>query len=177
MRLALAAVVFLLVGCGAQATQRAERTLPPPLVADELPAEVERPTGGVDTRPVQQCTDEDGEETPPGVLLSADTAAYVGRLRIGYDELRQLYAVDLRTWGREREVYQRHLSLADDEIDRANERAERSWWEQHGDEVGLVGGFILGVVITVGVVAAVDATTTGVGASLGMAVEELMEID
>jgi hypothetical protein len=105
---------------------------------------------------------EEEVETGPGVLFPDESAAYVARLRVSYDEVRGLYEIDQRTWERERQIYTRHLEMADEEIQRANERAERTWWELHGDEVGLIGGFVVGVAVTIGIVAAVDATTTGI---------------
>ena len=160
---ALAVVLAALVaGCGgAAASPSARSTIPETLVENELPPEPSRPEGGVATFPVYQCFDEAGDpvigpETGEGILFSDETAAYVGHLRVSYDELRSLYSIDQRTWQREREVYSRHLEAADTEIDAANERAERDWWERHGDEAGLIGGFIIGVAVTVGIVAAVD---------------------
>jgi hypothetical protein len=130
-----------------------------------MPDEVQRPDEGVQTVAVDSCVVTGGEEeveTGPGVLFPDESAAYVARLRVSYDEVRGLYEIDQRTWERERQIYTRHLEMADEEIQRANERAERTWWELHGDEVGLIGGFVVGVAVTIGIVAAVDATTTGI---------------
>ncbi len=138
------------------------RTLPDPIVAVELPEEPARPEGGVQTRPVAQCVDADGQETPGGVLFADETAAYTGHLRVSYDELRGLYSIDQRTWAREREVYRRYLDLADDEVDRANGRAERNWWERHGAAAGLTIGVVVGAAITIGIAAALDGTTDAI---------------
>jgi hypothetical protein len=162
MRIVCVALAFVVVGCGSQATAASSRTLPDPVVEAEMPEEVERPEGGVRTQAVDSCLvgeGEDAQETGPGILFDQDSAMYVARLRVGYDEVRGLYDVDQRTWARERQVYQRHLELGDEEIERANERAERSWWEKHGDEVGLITGFVVGVAVTVGITAAIDKVT------------------
>ena len=91
-----------------------------------------------------------------GVLFSTEKAVRSARFVVAYNEMRGLYEVDLRTWVREREVYQRHLDLADTEIARQRERARRGWWERHGAQVGLAVGFLVGAAATVGIVAAVN---------------------
>lgn len=148
----------LVAGCGSSAVQQQERrTLPDPLVAADLPDEVARPDGGVQTTPVEHAQRADGSEAGAGILFSSETAAYVGHLRIGYDEVRQLYLIDLRTWGRERTVYERHLTLADEEIVRLRELAVRSWLEENGGTLGLVIGIVVGMGATIGIAAALDA--------------------
>lgn len=99
----------------------------------------------------------DGSEVGAGILFDTETAVYVGRLRLGYDELRSLYLIDLRTWGRERTVYERLLTLADDEILRLHGIAERSWLEDNGGILGLVVGIVVGMGATIGIAAALDA--------------------
>lgn len=164
MRYVLAIMALVALGCGSQATQASQRTLPE-LRFSEMPEEVERPAGGVQTVAVDQCLvgeGEDAQETGPGILFSTETATYVGRLRVAYDEVRGLYLVDQRTWARMREVYQHHLDLSDDEIRRANERAERSWIEQHDGLLGLFGGVLLGAALAVGIAAAFDGVIGGI---------------
>lgn len=126
-------------------------------MAADLPDEVARPSGGVRTTPVETSQTSGGSEAGAGVLFSDETAAYVGHLRIGYDEVRGLYLIDLRTWGRERQVYERHLSLADDEIVRLGDLAERDWFERNGGVLGLVIGIVVGSAATIGIAAALDA--------------------
>jgi hypothetical protein len=53
-------------------------------------------------------------------------------------------------------IYERALGEADAEILRQHQIAQRSWWERHGGTVGLVGGIVLGVAATVGVLAATE---------------------
>lgn len=148
----------LVASCGSPAVQQQDRrTLPDPLVAANLPGEVERPGDGVRTAPVVASQAADGSEVGAGILFDTETAVYVGRLRLGYDELRSLYLIDLRTWGRERTVYERLLTLADDEILRLHGIAERSWLEDNGGILGLVVGIVVGMGATIGIAAALDA--------------------
>jgi hypothetical protein len=86
-----------------------------------------------------------------GILFSDAMALRAASLSVAYAELRGLYQIDLRTWSREREVYQRYLTLADEEIARWRLQAERSWWEINGPEVALVVGFVLGIGVSIGV--------------------------
>ena len=157
MRFTILATVLFLVACGSTAVQQERRTLPAPLVAADLPdapAEVDRPHRW--TRPVEQCTEADGEITSSGILFSDQMALRAARLSVSYAELRQLYQIDLRTWGREREVYERHLEAADDEIVRWRARAERSFWEQNVGTIALVAGIIIGAGATIGIAAAIE---------------------
>ena len=54
-------------------------------------------------------------------------------------------------------MYERHLSLADDEILTWRQRAERSWLERNGGILGLVVGIVVGMGATIGIAAALDA--------------------
>jgi hypothetical protein len=147
------AAIAVVAGCATTATPANDRTLPEPVASTTLPPDTTRD-------PVPPEDDwvlpvEDVEVAPgdirSGVLLSDARAMRASRLRISYDELRALYDVDLRTWGRERVVYERYLTLADEEIERMRIAAQRSWWEVNGDEVGLGLGLILGVGLSLGV--------------------------
>jgi len=102
------------------------------------------------------CTADNGEETPPGILLSVPMARLAGEVRIAYTEIRMLYEIDQRTWQKERTIYERNLELADQEIKRANERAERTWWERHSGQMGVGIGFIVGAALTTAIVSAVS---------------------
>jgi hypothetical protein len=48
------------------------------------------------------------------------------------------------------------LSAADEEIERWQELAERTWLERHDGTIGLVIGIIAGGAVAVGIAAAVD---------------------
>jgi hypothetical protein len=86
-------------------------------------------------------------------------AMRAARVKVAYDEMRGLYEVDLRTMDRERQVYDRHLKAADDEIAEWRIKARRSWWELNKGTVGLVIGVVTGAALTVGIAAAVDQAT------------------
>jgi hypothetical protein len=124
--------------------QLAARELPPSPDAEAIPPEHDWAVAvqGVQVAP---------GDRRDGILLSFEKAQRAARLRIAYDELRALYSIDLRTWAREREVYERYLQLADDEIGAWRLRAQRSWWEENGDEFGLFLGLGLGIVLSVAV--------------------------
>lgn len=138
--------------------------MPDPLVAADLP---ERP----DAKPIPPGADwavaADGYvvagETDPtdraGICMSMEKASRAARYVVGYNELRGLYEVDIRTWSREREIYSRSLEAADREIERWQKRAERSWWERNRGVVGLAGGLVLGVAAAATAAAALDGVT------------------
>jgi hypothetical protein len=155
MRWSVAILVVMAVGCASAAPLPEPRPLPEPFEA-AVPDEPERPEGGIHTLSVESSQDVEGNEMGAGILFGDETAAYVARLRVSYDELRQLYLIDMRTRGREREIYERALGQADDEVQRQARRAQRSWWEQHGGVVALVGGIVVGIVLTLGVLAATE---------------------
>lgn len=153
----VAALMCVVVGCASSALPKTTRTLPEPVVSVELPPEP-KPVEPRDrwTKPVSVCTTDEGEETPPGVLLSIPMARLAGELRVSYNEIRMIYEIDQRTWQKERTVYERNLELADQEIERANKRAERTWWERHSGQMGVAIGFIVGAALTTAIVSAVS---------------------
>jgi succinate dehydrogenase flavin-adding protein (antitoxin of CptAB toxin-antitoxin module) len=111
---------------------------------------------------VSECTIEGSEppqKTPPGILMSQEMTMRAARLKVAYDEMRGLYEVDLRTMDREREIYERHLKAADDEIADWKQKARRSWWELNQGTVGLVVGVVTGAALTIGIAAAIDQAT------------------
>lgn len=153
-----AVAVLLLVtfpaGCSPAVTSpAASRALPPPIAFADLPPDTTRDPIPADEDWVVPV---EGVEVAPGdvrsgVLLSDARAVRAARLRVAYDELRALYGIDLRTWDRERGVYERHLQLADEEIATWRQRAQRSWWEENGDEFSLFLGIGLGIALSVAV--------------------------
>lgn len=165
----IAVLLVLLVGCGAPATQQAdESTLPEPLFTTELPDPPEDvPTSKRIVLPVSKCEVENPdptapvEETPPGIYMTKEMAARAGRTKVYADELRGLYEVDLRTMEREREVYQKQLDLADQEVASWREKARRSWLERNRGWVGLGVGLVVGAGLAVGIAAAFDGTLGG----------------
>ena len=166
MRLLLIVLGLSIVGCGAATPAPVEHTLPAPLFTKGLPdAPEDVPESKRMVVAVSECIVEGSqppEKTPPGILMSEAMAMRAARLKTSYDELRGLYEVDLRTMDREREVYERYLKAADADAAAWQEKARRSWWEMHRGEVGLAAGIVVGVALTVGVVAAIDGVTSGI---------------
>lgn len=164
MRALIVIILCFGVACGgALPTESSEHTLPDPIFTQELPElPAEVPPDKRLAVAVSECTVEGSdppEKTPPGILMSQAMAMRSARLKVAYDEMRGLYEVDLRTMDREREVYERHLKAADDEIVEWRVKARRSWWEKNKGTVGLVLGVITGAALTVGIAAAVDQAT------------------
>jgi hypothetical protein len=152
------------IACGSVIpSENSEHTLPEPMFSSYIPdPPAEVPLDKRLSVPVSQCVVEGSdppEKTPPGILLSQEMVMRAARLKIAYDELRGFYEVDIRTMDREREVYERHLKAADDEIIDWRNKAQRSWWERHGAQVMLGVGIVLGVGVTIGVAAAIDGVT------------------
>lgn len=164
--LSVVAVVFL-VACGAAtAEERAERTLPDPLFTQELPDLPEEvPPDKRLSMPAEACVVEGSDppqKLPPGILISQEMGLRAARTKVAYDEIRSLYKTDLATMDRERGVYEKHLEVADEEIDIWRERSRRTWLERNGGLLGLAAGFVVGAAITVAIVAAVEGTTEGI---------------
>lgn len=151
---ALALVASLVAGCGPSTAPAAtSRTLPDPIAFSTLP---ESPDAEAIPPEADWALAVEGVEVAPGdvrdgILLSFEKAQRAARLRIAYDELRALYEIDLRTWARERGVYEHYLQLGDEETAAWRTRAERTWWELNGDEFGLVLGLVLGIALSIGV--------------------------
>lgn len=159
----IAAAICL--GCSASAPQAKQRTLPEPLVAAKLPPspkdEAKVPpsadwAAGVDGYWVARPDGTREDVDRPGICMSMEKATRAAHYVIGYDELRALYEVDLRTWGRERKVYERYVQLAQDEADRQTKLAERSWWERNSPGLALGFGIVVGAAVTVGIAAAIE---------------------
>ena len=164
MKVLIAVMLVVAVSCGgAPQVEVIEHTLPDPLFSRELP---ERPAKvPLDKRlsvSVSECIVEGSnplQKTPPGIMMSKEMAMRAARLKVAYDEIRGLYEIDLATMDREREVYERHLKAADDEIVEWRIKARRSWFEKNKGTVGLVLGVVTGAALTVGIAAAVDQAT------------------
>jgi hypothetical protein len=153
--------------CGASTTEEVrEYTLPEPLFSTKLPDPPEKaPPDKRMALPVSECVVEGSEppqKTPPGILMSEEMALSAARLRVSYDELRGLYKTDLATMEREREVYQRHLDAADDEIEVWRTKARRTWLEKHGGQLGLAIGVVAGAALAVGIAAAFEGVREGI---------------
>jgi hypothetical protein len=88
----------------------------------------------------------------PGVCMSDAKALRAGRYVVSYNELRALYRSDLRTWNRERDIYERYLTEAEMEMSHWREKSRRSWWERNSGQIGLAAGIVIGAGLAVGLV-------------------------
>lgn len=88
----------------------------------------------------------------PGVCMSDAKAMRSARYVVAYNEIRSLYQSDLRTWNREREIYQRYLHDAESQVQYWREKSRRTWWERHAAQVGLAAGVVIGAGLAVGLV-------------------------
>jgi hypothetical protein len=164
MRALIAVIMCFYISCATTPqTEATERTIPEPLFSKELPEPpAEVPPDKRMAVSVSECTIEGSDppqKTPPGILMSQEMTMRAARLKVAYDEMRGLYEVDLQTMDREREVYERHLKAADDEIADWKQKARRSWWENNKGTVGLVVGVVTGAALTIGIAAAIDQAT------------------
>lgn len=85
-----------------------------------------------------------------GIAMSEAKAARFGLFKIRYRELRETLIADLKVFGAQRELYETRLQLADKTI----QDLQPGWIDQHKAELGVIGGFVLGIV-TVAVVRSV----------------------
>lgn len=86
----------------------------------------------------------------PGVCMSDAKAMRSARYVVSYNELRGLYRSDLRTWERERDIYQRYLFAAEQETTYWQEKSKRTWWERHSAQIGFAAGVVIGAGLAVG---------------------------
>lgn len=76
-----------------------------------------------------------------GIAMSEAKAIKLGFYKIRYREMRTNYASDRKVFGAQRELYETRLKLAD----KAIQDLQPSWLDKHKAELGIFGGFILGV--------------------------------
>ena len=82
-----------------------------------------------------------------GISMSEAKAARFGLYKIRYVELRKIYTADREVWKAHRELYEVRLQLAD----KAIQDLQPSWWDRHKGEFGVIGGFVIGTVVTMGI--------------------------
>lgn len=80
-----------------------------------------------------------------GIAMSEAKAARFGLFKIRYRELREVLIADRKVFGVQRELYETRLQLADKTI----QDLQPGWIDQHKAELGLIGGFVLGIVTVV----------------------------
>lgn len=167
-------LVFALTGCATvptlaptvavNAEKRVEmRPLPPDPLTEALPPGTP-PEDWVLPLEAGSCFDKAGkpaQDAPKpcpersGVSLSESRAVRAKLLQIRYPELRRLYEADRMVWVAHRELYEERLKLADDKI----RSMQPNWFERHALQLGIVGGFVLGAVMTVSLTYAVHQTS------------------
>lgn len=85
-----------------------------------------------------------------GILESEERAWRNGKYRTRYPDLRKSYEADRGVWTAHRELYEaRHA----DDVKKL-EAAQPNFWERHAPELCLIGGFLVGAAVTMGIVAA-----------------------
>lgn len=165
MRRFLSAALVFAVGCSSVQQPAAKTTLPEPLVAANLPPtpKEESPIAamadwavGVDGYVLENDDGQRETVERPGICMSMEKASRAARYVIRYEELRELYTVDLKTWGREREIYERHLELGQQQIEALRKEAERGWFERNAGPIGLTAGLLLGIAVSAIAVDAID---------------------
>lgn len=111
---------------------------PLPPVPDEVPA---------DTRATEAL--EEGDAAPFAGSLVDDRRLYrASEIAVAYMELRRMYEADRTSWERQEDVYERYLTVGEEQAEFWKQKAVRSWLERNGGTLGLVVGFVGGAAIT-----------------------------
>jgi hypothetical protein len=91
----------------------------------------------------------EGDKSPKdGILLSPEKVDRVLQLDLSYDELRKLYAYDKTIWQQQRIFYEESLGQANNQIIKLTP----DWWSENKLPLGVVTGFVLGTLATIGIV-------------------------
>jgi len=148
------AALALLAGCAATTVAEVPRSrVPLGEFVTDLPARPdERPLDPDDNWAI--AVDEVPSLGVPGLCMSLAKARRAAEWVVSYNELRGLYEIDLRVWPRIESDYQDSLMRADEEVEAQRKKAVRSWFELHQGQIALVSGFVLGALVTTGIVAA-----------------------
>jgi hypothetical protein len=120
--------------------------LPPDPAEEKLEGNVPR-GDWVEPQEANSCTA--GCPAKAGILVSEERAVRDGLYRVRYRELRLTYTADRQVWQAHRELYEKRLQLADQAI----QKLQPSWWDRHKVALGVIGGFVLGSALTIGVYA------------------------
>lgn len=175
-------VLVLLTGCATAAPPRflvntdrqpEMRALPPDPGTETLPTGVQPNADFVEPSEPGACLDAQGRpalDAPrpcpnrAGILVGETRAARDGLFRLRYRELRVLYEADRQVWSSQRSLYEGQLRRADEHI----QSLQPNWWQQNALGLGIGGGFLLGTLTVIGVLAVTNqiqrpATTTMMG--------------
>lgn len=139
------------------------KPLPPDPSVEPLPPGT---PSGDSVEPIEAgtCLDKSGKPvagaTSPcpgkaGIEVSEARAARDALYRIRYPEMRRMYEADRQVWAAQRDLYEERVRTAQTEL----QKAQPSWWQQHGPALGMVAGFVVGAVMTVAIVYGVNQAT------------------
>jgi hypothetical protein len=120
--------------------------LPPDPEAEKLADNVPR-GDWVEPQEAGSCAPSPACPAKAGILVSEERASRDALFRIRYRELRTNYVSDQKVWGAQRALYEERLKLADQAI----QQAQPGWFQRHGFQLGVVGGFLLGSVLTIAI--------------------------
>ena len=168
MRLLAFILALCMVGCGAPQEDPEPTTPLDPILTTELPDAIpeipasKRVVEAVKTCEVEVVEGAEWRAVGPGVFMSYEMAKRAAQLRIGYDELRGTYEVDIRTANRAQAVYQKQLDAADAEVARLRKAGRRTWWELNRGLIGLAVGVVVGAGLAVGILAATEGVKEGI---------------
>lgn len=87
-----------------------------------------------------------------GIVITEKRALENAKEKIELKELRNTHAIDSRTWAFKENKYEEGLKERDKKIEEMN-----NFWQRNKFEFGVVGGFILGVGITIAIVKSVKS--------------------
>lgn len=160
-------MMVLLAGCASAAQPRflvnvdrqpETRALPPDPSTEPLPTGMQANADFVEPSEPGACVDAQGRvvaDAPrpcpnrAGILVGETRAARDGLYRLRYRELRVIYEADRQVWSAQRAMYEGQIQRADEHI----QSLRPNWWQQNALGLGLAGGFLLGTVTVIGVLA------------------------
>lgn len=100
-----------------------------------------------------------GDKVPfDGVVMTEAKILLITKEKIKLKEVTQNYAIDLKLWEFKELQYKKGLDERDVVIARQNEDLN-GFWTRNKFELGVVGGFIIGAALTIGIASAVAKTS------------------
>lgn len=148
------------------------RTLPADPATEPLPAGVPANADFVEPSEPGACLDSQGRPVADaprpcpnraGIVVGETRAARDGLFRLRYRELRVTYEADRQVWAAQRSLYEGQLQRADAHI----QSLQPNWWQQNALGLGIAGGFLLGTVTVIGVLAVTNQIQSPAAASMG----------
>ena len=100
------------------------------------------------------CVGADGASAVPhpcpnhsGIFMSEMKAWRLTQYELRYKELRLDYQSDQKVWSAQRALYEKQILVAEAKL----KAAEPDWYQQHKMDLGILGGFVLGAGVSVGI--------------------------